>query len=621
MNQPFKLGEKELKMGILSAARPGVVRQPQRLFFLGPRPFCRRIHPGGLSGGHFFLPLLLLLSIFGLLAFPAPSSAQIIDGWLVGYSFECCPQQNANRQFLVLAFVDYPLTVEARNRAVFLKYQVEGNSVYPSQDSVDKSAMRNAILGGQFARGSQMARDFQRAVGASPDGNWANSTWKALFDFFENQEQPLTLTLGERRLRIAKITKNNTSGFQRFTLSNTVENDNFSSHRIPDSVLDSFLQWEPQREPPVYPLTQESQNLISNMPAQARAALQQALSLLPQEQQAAVANAVDFHGQRAAQAAVHPLLAGSESLVNSVPGSTRQALRETFSRLDSEQQQAVASLVRTREAAAKRPLQNELAQLQDALAQTGHTGAAQPGSMEYELTGSSIKLVAAAGEHGQALEAALKKLPADGQLALAALIEARQAEIAAKSPQGESGRPSQGDDNPQDDKSSQPQTLPATAQTPGKTPPVAIVGWVILILLIFIGLLIFTYAQARQSRSIQDIESHFAPLQGRTEELLGLMKARSLYNELKPLADDIIMEAKPLREQMEALAEHIRQELAVNQKLAAQLGQQLAERIEELAGNMDRISDKAITSHMQEILNHFVALNDRILESSQKQEP
>jgi hypothetical protein len=257
------------------------------------------------------------------LAFPAPSSAQIIDGWLVGYSFECCPQQNANRQFLVLAFVDYPLTVEARNRAVFLKYQVEGNSVYPFQDSVDKSAMRNAILGGQFARGSQMARDFQRAVGASPDGNWANPTWKALFDFFENQEQPLTLTLGERRLRIAKITKNNTNRLQRIALSNTLENDNFSSHRIPDSVLDSFLQWEPQREPPVYPLTQESQNLISNMPAQARAALQQALSLLPQEQQAAVANAVDFHGQRAVQAAVHPLLAGSESLVNSVPGSTR----------------------------------------------------------------------------------------------------------------------------------------------------------------------------------------------------------------------------------------------------------------------------------------------------------
>ena len=104
-------------MGVLSAARPEVGRQPQSLCFWTQRPLCSLIRPRGQYGAYSIIPLLFISLFLGLFAFPASSRAQI-DGWLVGYRFECCPQGNVNGQFLVLALVDYPLTDEAVQRSL-----------------------------------------------------------------------------------------------------------------------------------------------------------------------------------------------------------------------------------------------------------------------------------------------------------------------------------------------------------------------------------------------------------------------------------------------------------------------------------------------------------------------
>jgi glutathione S-transferase len=380
-------------------------------------PAWSPIFSGTLPIGIFFLALF-----FSLALFPAPAQAQI-DGWLVGYRFACCPQSNVNRQYIVLAYVAYPLTDEARRRAVFLKYQVEGNRIYPSRDTVDITAMRQAILGRPYESGARAVRDFQGVVGATADGNWGQSTWGAVFSFFEELETPRTIMLDDRRLKLVSVRRDDLNLIQRMAMSNAVENETLASSSIPFTVLNSFLQWEHSREPGHYSLLASSERLLNYMSGQNRQNLRQAFHFMPHDLQQAVSIMVDDRERAARQeSSSHQLTGTSQNFVNSLSGQNRQNLLLALQRLPADSQQAVAALVQAREEAAKQSLNKSVAQLQTKLAQATQE-TAQSRDLTHPLIEESRRLVDAAGPNRLEVESLLQGLPENQQLFLSVLAD------------------------------------------------------------------------------------------------------------------------------------------------------------------------------------------------------
>ncbi len=243
-------------MGILCSAGPKIGRLPGRQAIA--------------------LAICSLALLGGLALCPAPAGAQTIDGWLVGYPFECCPAVSGQQQqqFLALAYVPHIPDPESGSKIVYFKFQVFGSwRALVLANSQDRDNMQKAILGRPYASGSRELLDFQRAVAAPANGVWTEETWRAVYDYFKNLKAPQTKTIGSRSIRFAPLLKGRLDASMQQALKEAVENIIVGRNQIPFSALEPFLSWENQPPPSLPPLQTGQQtaekNASSSLPGQA----------------------------------------------------------------------------------------------------------------------------------------------------------------------------------------------------------------------------------------------------------------------------------------------------------------------------------------------------------------
>ncbi|MDI6797012.1 MAG: hypothetical protein QMD09_08705 [Desulfatibacillaceae bacterium] len=269
---------------------------------------------------------------------PYQASSQQIDGWLLGFRFDCCPgRDSVPGQYLSLGLFAHPI----EESGVFVKYLASGNAVVMSHDNPAMTAMRDAILGREYVRGSAFVRDFQRAVGATPDGIWGNGTWLALFAYFDRLAAPRTLAWQNRRIRFVPLHNTQLGTGQKNHLASRVKNDRLAQSQMDLAVFRPLLTPGPDpAQSGIYELSPLALELVWPLDLNRQEPARQMLEALAPEHQMALAEAALSLGAPRR----YTLLNSSIQLAESA-GENASAVRAALASLSPEQQRAIAELL------------------------------------------------------------------------------------------------------------------------------------------------------------------------------------------------------------------------------------------------------------------------------------